>query len=95
MRAALWLLALFAVAVAAALFAGNNQSTLTVFWPPHRIDLSLNLVLPALATAVTVAPSTGRGACRRRIAATERATTTPTMNTTLTSAASVSTRPRP
>lgn len=45
MRAALWLLALFGVAVAAALFAGNNQGTVTVFWPPHRIDLSLNLVL--------------------------------------------------
>lgn len=45
MRAALWLLALFGVAVAIALFAGNNQGTVTVFWPPHRIDLSLNLVL--------------------------------------------------
>jgi HemY protein len=45
MRAALWFLALFAVAVAIALFAGNNQGTVTVFWPPHRVDLSLNLVL--------------------------------------------------
>ncbi len=45
MRAALWLLALFGVAVAAALFVGNNQGTVTVFWPPYRIDLSLNLVL--------------------------------------------------
>ncbi|MFN7857213.1 MAG: heme biosynthesis protein HemY [Acidovorax sp.] len=45
MRAALWLLALFGVAVAAALFAGNNQGTVTLFWPPYRIDLSLNLVL--------------------------------------------------
>jgi HemY protein len=45
MRAALWLLALFAVAVAIALFAGNNQGTVTVFWPPYRVDLSLNLVL--------------------------------------------------
>ena len=45
MRAALWLLSLFAVAVAIALFAGNNQGTVTVFWPPYRIDLSLNLVL--------------------------------------------------
>lgn len=45
MRAALWLLALFAVAVAAALFVGNNQGTVTVFWPPYRVDLSLNLVL--------------------------------------------------
>lgn len=48
MRAALWLLALFAVAVALALFAGNNQGTVTVFWPPYRIDLSLNLVLLTL-----------------------------------------------
>ena len=45
MRAALWLLALFGVAVAIALFAGNNQGTVTLFWPPWRTDLSLNLVL--------------------------------------------------
>ncbi len=54
MRAALWLLALFAVAVAAALFAGNNQGTLTLFWPPYRIDLSLNLVLITLTAAFVV-----------------------------------------
>ena len=48
MRAALWLLALFGVAVALALFAGNNQSTITLFWPPYRIDLSLNLVVVVL-----------------------------------------------
>jgi HemY protein len=51
MRAALWLLALFGVAVAIALFAGNNQGTVTVFWPPYRVDLSLNLVLLALFLA--------------------------------------------
>lgn len=45
MRAALWLLALFGVAVAAALFVGNNQATVTVFWAPYRVDLSLNLVV--------------------------------------------------
>ena len=45
MRAALWLLALFGIAAAVALFAGNNQGTITVFWPPWRVDLSLNLVL--------------------------------------------------
>ena len=45
MRATLWLLALFGVAAAVALFAGNNQSTVTVFWPPYRVDLSLNMVL--------------------------------------------------
>ncbi|MBF9267157.1 heme biosynthesis protein HemY, partial [Paracidovorax cattleyae] len=32
-------------AVAAALFAGNNQGTVTLFWPPYRVDLSLNFVL--------------------------------------------------
>lgn len=51
MRAALWLLALFAIAVAIALFAGNNQGTVTLFWPPWRIDLSLNLVLLVLVGA--------------------------------------------
>jgi HemY protein len=51
MRAALWLLALFGIAVAAALFAGNNQGTVTLFWPPYRVDLSLNLVLLLLAVA--------------------------------------------
>ena len=51
MRAVLWLLALFAVASAIALFAGNNQGTVTVFWPPWRVDLSLNLVLLALLAA--------------------------------------------
>jgi len=41
----LWLLALFGIAAAVALFAGSNQGTITVFWPPWRVDLSLNLVL--------------------------------------------------
>lgn len=55
MRAALWLLALFGVAVAAALFAGNNQGTVTLYWPPYRIDLSLNMVVLLLVAGfVTV-----------------------------------------
>lgn len=49
MRAALWFLGLFGLAVAMALFVGNNQGTITVFWPPYRIDLSLNLVVLLLA----------------------------------------------
>lgn len=49
MRAALWFVGLFAVAVAIALFAGNNQGTITLFWPPYRVDLSLNLVVMILA----------------------------------------------
>lgn len=51
MRAALWFLALFGIAAAVALFMGNNQGTVTVFWPPYRIDLSLNLVLLLLLAA--------------------------------------------
>ena len=49
MRAALWFLGLFGVAAAIALFAGNNQGTITLFWPPYRVDLSVNLVLLLLA----------------------------------------------
>ena len=49
MRVALWLLSLFAMAVAVALFAGDNQGTITLFWPPYRLDLSLNLMLLLLA----------------------------------------------
>jgi len=45
MRTALWLMGLFAVAVALALFAGNDPGTVTLYWPPHRIDISLNLFL--------------------------------------------------
>ncbi|MEO7937469.1 MAG: heme biosynthesis HemY N-terminal domain-containing protein, partial [Burkholderiaceae bacterium] len=55
MRVSLWLLGLFAAAVAAALFAGRNPGSVTVFWPPYRIDLSLNLVLVlTLATFLTL-----------------------------------------
>jgi len=54
MRAALWLLILFGIAVAGALFAGNNQGSVTLFWPPYRIDLSLNLVLLLLVAAFFV-----------------------------------------
>ena len=47
-RAVLWLLALFGIAVGSALFAAGNPGTVTLFWPPYRVDLSLNLVLLAL-----------------------------------------------
>jgi HemY protein len=49
MRAALWLVGLFAVAVAVALFAGNNPGTVTLYWPPYRVDVSLNLFALGLA----------------------------------------------
>ena len=43
MRWVLWLLGLFAVAVASAFIAGHNEGTVTLFWPPYRLDLSINL----------------------------------------------------
>ncbi|MEO6322936.1 MAG: heme biosynthesis HemY N-terminal domain-containing protein, partial [Polaromonas sp.] len=49
MRAALWFMALFGIAVAVALFAGNNQAVVTFFWPPHRVDISFNLMVLLLA----------------------------------------------
>ncbi|MBS0611350.1 MAG: heme biosynthesis protein HemY [Proteobacteria bacterium] len=61
MRAALWFLALFGVAVAVALFAGNNQGTVTVFWPPYRVDLSLNLVVLLLVGGFTLVYAALRG----------------------------------
>jgi len=45
MRAAFWFIALFGVAVAVALFAGQNHGGVTLFWPPHRVDISLNLMV--------------------------------------------------
>jgi HemY protein len=51
MRAALWLLAIFAAAVGIALFASNSNGMVTLFWPPHRVDMSLNLLLLLLAAA--------------------------------------------
>jgi HemY protein len=49
MRAALWLVALFGIAVAVALLAGNNNAVVTLFWPPHRVDVSFNLMVLLLA----------------------------------------------
>jgi HemY protein len=54
MRGAFSLLLVLAVAVALALLAGNNQSTVTLFWPPHRVDLSFNFALLAFVGAFWV-----------------------------------------
>ena len=61
MRNLLWFLALFAIATGVALFAGNNQGTVTLFWPPHRVDLSLNLVLLLLLAAFLLLYAALRG----------------------------------
>lgn len=55
MRLVLWIIALFALAVAAALGLGHNNGMVTVFWPPYRADVSLTLaILLALAAAVLI-----------------------------------------
>jgi HemY protein len=54
MRAALWLLSLFALAVAGAWLAGNNQGTVAFFLMPYRVDLSLNLLLLVFVMVVVV-----------------------------------------
>lgn len=54
MRAALWLISLFSLAVAAAWLAWNNNGTVALFLMPYRIDLSLNLVLLMMGLVVLV-----------------------------------------
>ncbi|MDO5653074.1 MAG: heme biosynthesis HemY N-terminal domain-containing protein [Brachymonas sp.] len=46
MRALLWLLLLFFLAVGLALLTGGNQPVLTLYWPPDKaIDISLNFAI--------------------------------------------------
>lgn len=45
MRSLFGWLALAAAAVALALLMGQNGATVTLFWPPYRVDMSFNLVL--------------------------------------------------
>jgi len=52
MRAALWLLSLFALAAAGAWLAGSNQGTVTLFLAPLRVDVSLNLAILAVLLVV-------------------------------------------
>ncbi len=61
MRATLWFLGLFALAVALALFAGSNQGVVSLFWKQHRIDLSLNLALLALCSLFALLYASLRG----------------------------------
>ena len=61
MRAALWFIGLFALAVALALFAGNNQGVVSLFWHPYRVDLSLNMVLLLLLTVFSLGYAALRG----------------------------------
>ena len=62
MRAALWLMSLFAVAVASALLASNNVGTVSIFWTPYRFDVSLNLVLFGLVIVLLLTVGLDRAA---------------------------------
>ena len=53
-RAALWFVGLFALAVSIALFAGNNQGMVSLFWSPYRVDISLNMLLLALLATFAI-----------------------------------------
>lgn len=61
MKAAIGLVALLAVAVGAALLVGGNQASVTFFWSPYRMDVSLNLFLLALALVFVVLHLAWRG----------------------------------
>jgi HemY protein len=49
MRAVIWFLLLFAVAVVAAATLGTNDGLVTIYWGTYRLDASLNLFLLAVA----------------------------------------------
>ena len=48
MRAIIWFLLLFAVAVVAAATIGNNDGLVSMYWAPWRVDVSFNLFLIGL-----------------------------------------------
>lgn len=72
MRQVIWLLFLFVVAVIAAATLGNNEGLVVVYWPPWRIDLSLNLFV-LLWVAIGVAAYLMVGAAVRLAGLPERA----------------------
>ena len=61
-RHVFWFLAWAAVAVALALLVGQNHASVTVFWPPYRVDLSFNLVLFGVAAVFVLLHLSWRGA---------------------------------
>ena len=48
MRFFLWLLTLFAAAIGLALLARFNPANVVLFYPPYRVDISLNFFLVML-----------------------------------------------
>ncbi|WP_334135718.1 heme biosynthesis HemY N-terminal domain-containing protein [Tepidimonas sp.] len=61
MKAIFGWLFLAALAVAAALLMGDNPATVTLFWPPWRLDVSFNLVLITLVAVFVLGYLAWRG----------------------------------
>ena len=61
MRWSLWLLALFGIAVAVALGLSMQAGTVTLFVPPYRLDMSLNLVVIGLLSSFVLLYAALRG----------------------------------
>lgn len=51
MRGVIWLLVMATMAVTLALFMGENQASVSLFWAPYRFDVSFNLVMVTLIVA--------------------------------------------
>ncbi|HBO77624.1 MAG TPA: heme biosynthesis protein HemY, partial [Cupriavidus sp.] len=51
MRLLFWVAVLFGGAVGLALFTQFNQSNVVLFYPPYRVEMSLNLTLALLLLA--------------------------------------------
>jgi HemY protein len=54
MRSAFWFAFLFALAVVIALFATGNAGHATIYFPPYRIDISLNLFIAVVLGAFII-----------------------------------------
>lgn len=61
MRWSLWLLALFGIAVAVALGLSMQAGTVTLFVPPYRLDMSLNLMVIGLLSSFVLLYAALRG----------------------------------
>lgn len=53
-RAILWLMGLFAIAVALAIVGAHDAGQVLIIWAPYRIDVSLNLFITALVISFIV-----------------------------------------
>ena len=52
MRIFLWILGLFATAVGLAVLVRFNAGNVVFFWPPYRVDISLNFFLLLLVLLI-------------------------------------------